>query len=208
MSPSRETFGNIPHESVVLFYCLTGVTLLIFSYGLWRRFRLWQQGLPIGVRALVSGRLHQIWNKLGPRFRRLLTEGLGQKRVRGRGLAGSAHIILFAGFMILFLGTTMLEIDHLASGISEALKFHKGTYYVIYEFTLDVFGLLFLAGCIYFLWRRTRRPASLGHRATDWYVLGSFLAIGITGYLGLNEVGSRKSYRDVKHYKRRKRWLS
>ncbi len=27
-------------------------------------------------------------------------------------------------------------------------------------------------------------------------------------YLGLNEVGTRKSYRDVKHYKRRKRWLS
>jgi branched-chain amino acid transport system ATP-binding protein len=27
-------------------------------------------------------------------------------------------------------------------------------------------------------------------------------------YLGLNEAGSRKSYRDVKRYKRRKRWLS
>jgi branched-chain amino acid transport system ATP-binding protein len=27
-------------------------------------------------------------------------------------------------------------------------------------------------------------------------------------YLGLNEVGTRKSYRDVKHYKRRKRWLA
>jgi branched-chain amino acid transport system ATP-binding protein len=27
-------------------------------------------------------------------------------------------------------------------------------------------------------------------------------------YLGLNEGGARKSYRDVKHYKRRKRWLS
>jgi branched-chain amino acid transport system ATP-binding protein len=27
-------------------------------------------------------------------------------------------------------------------------------------------------------------------------------------YLGLTEVGSRKSYRDVKHYRRRKRWLS
>ena len=26
-------------------------------------------------------------------------------------------------------------------------------------------------------------------------------------YLGLNEGGARKSYRDVKHYKRRKRWL-
>ena len=27
-------------------------------------------------------------------------------------------------------------------------------------------------------------------------------------YLGLSEVGERKSYRDVKHYRRRKRWLS
>jgi len=27
-------------------------------------------------------------------------------------------------------------------------------------------------------------------------------------YLGLNEVGSRKSYHEVKRYRRRKRWLS
>jgi branched-chain amino acid transport system ATP-binding protein len=27
-------------------------------------------------------------------------------------------------------------------------------------------------------------------------------------YLGLNDVGGRKSYRDVKRYRRRKRWLS
>jgi branched-chain amino acid transport system ATP-binding protein len=27
-------------------------------------------------------------------------------------------------------------------------------------------------------------------------------------YLGLSEVGARKNYRDVKHYRRRKRWLS
>lgn len=27
-------------------------------------------------------------------------------------------------------------------------------------------------------------------------------------YLGLTEVGRRRSYRDVKHYRRRKRWLS
>jgi Fe-S oxidoreductase len=103
--------------------------------------------------------------------------------VRGRGAASWAHISLFAGFMVLFLGTTLLEIDHITSAISEHLKFHRGTYYVIYEFTLDVFGLLFLAGCVFFLWRRTHRPASVGHRATDWYVIGSFLAIGITGYL-------------------------
>jgi branched-chain amino acid transport system ATP-binding protein len=27
-------------------------------------------------------------------------------------------------------------------------------------------------------------------------------------YLGLTEMGTRKNYREVKHYKRRKRWLS
>jgi branched-chain amino acid transport system ATP-binding protein len=26
-------------------------------------------------------------------------------------------------------------------------------------------------------------------------------------YLGLNQMGERKSYKDVKHYRRRKRWL-
>lgn len=183
MQPTRETFGNIPPSSQLLFYCLTVVTMVVFAYGIWRRFRLWRQGAPVGIRQLIAGNLRQIWTKLGPGVGRLISEGLGQKRVRGRGLASWAHGLLFAGFMILFLGTTLLEIDHLASGISEALHFHKGHYYVIYEFTLDVFGLLFLAGCLLFLWRRTRRPASVGHKPTDWFVLGFFIAIGITGYL-------------------------
>ena len=183
MQPTRETFGNIPHSSQIIFYCLTVVTMAVFAYGIWRRFKLWRQGTPIGVRELIVGNLKQIWAKVNPGVRRLLVEGLGQKRVRGRGLASWAHGLLFAGFMMLFLGTTLLEIDHLSSGLSSALHFHKGTYYVIYEFTLDVFGLLFLIGCIFFLWRRTRLPASVGHRATDWYVLGSFIAIGVTGYL-------------------------
>lgn len=183
MQPTRETFGNIPSSSQLIFYCLTVVTMAVFAWGIWRRFKLWRQGTPIGVRELIVGNAKQIWARVKPGGRRLLTEGLGQKRVRGRGLASWAHISLFAGFMMLFLGTTLLELDHIVGWISSSLKFHHGTYYVIYEFTLDVFGLLFLIGCSFFLWRRTRRPASVGHRATDWYVLGSFLAIGITGYL-------------------------
>jgi len=183
MTPTRETFGNIPHSSQVLFYCLTVAAMAVFAYGIWRRFKLWRQGAPIGVRELIAGNFQQVCARLKPGLRRLLADGLGQKRVRGRGLPSWAHLSLFAGFMMLFLGTTLLEIDHLASGISDALKFHKGAYYVIYEFTLDVFGLLFLAGCVLFFWRRTRRPASVGHRATDWFVILSFLAIGISGYL-------------------------
>lgn len=183
MEPTRETFGNIPPASQHLFYVLAGVSAMVFAYGVWRRFRFWRQGQPSNVRALFLGNARAILAKLKPGMRRLLLDGLGQQRVRGRGIAGAAHILMFAGFMILLLGTTLLEIDHLGAMISEHLKFHRGTYYVIYEFTLDIFGLLFLAGCGYFLWRRTRRPASVGHRPSDWWVLASFIAIGLTGYL-------------------------
>ena len=175
MTPTRDTFGNVPPESVFAFYCLTVLAMALFGYGVWRRFRLWQRSSPKLFPLALAG--------IKPRLRQLLVEGLGQKRVRGRGAASRAHIALFAGFMVLFLGTVLLELDHLASGLSQALKFHRGTYYVIYEFVLDLFGLLFLAGCLFFLWRRTRRPPSVGHRPTDWYVIGVFLAIGVTGYL-------------------------
>ena len=183
MEPTRETFGNIPAWSVGLFYVLTVITLAVFVRGVWRRYALWRQGQPVDLKALFTGNVQAVCARIGPGLRRLLTEGLGQQRVRGHGLAGAAHIVMFAGFMMLLLGTTMLELDHILGWISPALQFHHGTYYVVYEFTLDVFGLLFLAGCAWFLWRRTQRPASLGHRATDWYVLGSFLGIGVTGYL-------------------------
>jgi heterodisulfide reductase subunit C/nitrate reductase gamma subunit len=183
VEPTRQIFGNIPNGSQVVFYLLTVVTMAVFAWGVWRRFRLWRQGTPVDVMALFKGTVRQLVEKWKPGVRRLMVDGLGQQRVKGRGPAGRAHIILFAGFMMLFLGTTMLEIDHLAEMVSKSWGFHHGTYYVIYEATLDVFGLLFLAGCVYFLFRRTRRPSSVGHRATDWYVLGSFIAIGVTGYL-------------------------
>ena len=82
---------------------------------------LLREGVPIGVRELVTGNLRQIWARLAPGLRRLLTEALGQKRVLGRGLPSWAHVSLFAGFMMLFLGTTMLEIFALVSTIVSAI---------------------------------------------------------------------------------------
>ena len=183
MEPTRETFGNIPAAWQHLFYLAATAAALVFCYGVWRRLRLWRQGRPVAVRELLAGRLGDIAARLKPGLRRLAVEGLGQSRVLGHGAAGGAHVLLFAGFMMLFLGTTLLEIDHVASMISRDLSFQHGTYYVVYKATLDVSGLLFLSGCAYFLWRRALRPASLGHRAADWWVLASFIAIALTGYL-------------------------
>ena len=175
---TRETFGNIPDWSVKAFYIIAIASVLIFVWGVWRRWKLWKQGKPISIRKILLGN----YQRLKPRLGRLFKEGLGQKRVRGRGLASWAHIMMFVGFIVLFLGTTLLEIDHLATKVSEQFHFHHGWYYVIYEATLDIFGLLFILGISLFAWRRMRRPNSVGHRASDWTVLGLFLGIGVSGY--------------------------
>jgi len=183
VTPTRETFGNIPFSSQMAFYALAIVATAVFAWGVWRRWRLWRMGTPVDFRELIRGNLREVFRKIRPGARRVVVDGLGQQRVRGRGLASWAHGMMFAGFMVLLLGTTLLEIDNILSAISPALKFHQGSYYIGYELALDLLGLLFIAGTILFFARRIARPKSVGHRATDWYVLVSFLLLGVTGYL-------------------------
>lgn len=183
MTYTRETFGNIPALSQWLFYLLAFLSVVVFALGLRKRLLLWRQGQPVDLRGLISGSLQARWAQWKPGVRRVVVEGFGQQRIKGRGLPSWAHALLVAGFLMLFLGTTLLEVDHLAGMLSDRFHFHHGLYYVIYEFTLDLFGLLFLLGCALFLARRLGRPESVGHRSSDWWVLALFLAIGVTGYL-------------------------
>lgn len=182
MTPTRETFGNIPLSSQLAFYALAAVTMAVFAWGVYRRWKLWRLGTSINARDLIVGSLAQVWQKIRPGAARVAVEAGAQQRVRGHGLGTVAHISLYAGFMVLFAGTVLLEIDNVLSSIWKGFKFHHGTYYVIYEFTLDMLGLVFILGVLLFMCRRVRKPAALGHRPTDWYVLLAFLAMGITGY--------------------------
>lgn len=183
MTPTRETFGNIPLSSQLAFYALAAAAAAVFAWGAWRRWRLWQLGTPIDLRARFAGGMAEAWRRNRPEAARVLVEAGAQQRVRGHGLGTVAHISLYAGFMVLLAGTTLLELDNILSHVWAPLKFHHGWYYVAYEVSLDVLGLAFLAGTVLFAARRLRKPAALGHRATDWYVLLSFLAIGVTGYV-------------------------
>ncbi len=182
MTPTRETFGNIPLSSQLAFYALAALSMAVFAWGVYRRWKLWRLGTSINARDLIAGSLAQVWRKIRPGAARVAVEAGAQQRVRGHGLGTVAHLSLYAGFMVLFAGTVLLEIDNVLSNIWKGFKFHHGTYYVIYEFTLDVLGLVFILGVLLFMVRRVRKPAALGHRPTDWYVLLAFLAIGVTGY--------------------------
>lgn len=183
MTPTRETFGNIPLSSQLAFYALAAASMAVFAWGVYRRWKLWRLGTSINARDLITGSLAAVWEKIRGGAKRVAVDAGAQKRVFGHGIGTFAHVSMYVGFMALFVGTVLLEADNILSHIYEGLKFHQGTYYIVYEFTLDVLGLLFLLGTLFFLGRRLVKPPSLGHRATDWYVLLGFLAMGVTGYL-------------------------
>ncbi len=173
---TREVFGNIPKSSKLLFYLFAAAALVSFGYGVYRRIRRWRIG-----RAGEP--------KCGFRvgLKRFVQEVVLQRRVRGRGLASLAHLLLFSGFVVLLIGTTLIAIEHILSGMlgREPANpvFHHGIYYAIYELVMDTFGVAFLIGCLLFVKRRLARPPSVGHTALDWGVLVSFFVIGVTGFL-------------------------
>jgi len=120
--------------------------------------------------------------------RRVVTRILLQRRVlRQRKAAGRAHVLLFGGFGILFIGTILIAIEHY-SGVAIGRSpqdpiFHKGLYFVIYEFVLDTAGLALLVGCLWFLKRRMKSESSMAHVGSDYVVLGLLVLLVITGYV-------------------------
>ena len=68
--------------------------------------RLWRKGQP--ARERVDWRIV---------IRRLFREVLLQERVWGRGIASLAHVLLFSGFVVLMIGTTLIGIEHFLADI-------------------------------------------------------------------------------------------
>ena len=164
---TREVFGNIAPWMQVVFFVMIAVSVGAIVWQVMVRVRLWRKGQPGGFE-----RDWRVW------IRRLMTYALAQKRVHKKSLGALLHLLLFSGFVVLTIGTTLLGIAH-----DGPYNFHHGWYYLIYELTMDVFGVAFCFGCILAMYRRAfQRPASLGHNWRDWWLLGILLALGLTGF--------------------------
>ena len=167
----REVFGNIPDILVALFYVLVSAFLGI-SIGLFAlRARNWERGS---------------WEKRSGQFKRRLhrfRDGVSMRTVMEDPAAGVMHALMYYGFILLFLGTVTLEIDHL---LPVDLKFLEGTVYQVYSLILDAAGLAFLVGVA---WAAVRRygvkPARIRtkSRPEDAWILFILAAIGVTGLL-------------------------
>ncbi len=169
IAPTREVFGNIAPWMRVVFYIMICGSLAALGWQVWGRLRLWRQGR--------SGGFEKDWRVW---LSRLAVYAVAQKRVHRKSLGAALHLLLASGFVVLTIGTTLLAVAD-----QGPVNFHHGLYYLVYELTMDVFGVAFCIGCVLAFLRRTfRRPASLGHdNLRDLTLLSLLLGLGVTGFI-------------------------
>src|SRR6478672_6689650 len=164
---TRQVFGNIAPWMQVVFFAMILASFAWLAWQLEDRRRRWRKGRRPGFE-----RDWRVW------LERLVVYALAQKRVHRKSLGALLHLLLFSGFLVLTIGTTLLAIAH-----DGPYNFHHGWYYLIYELTMDVFGVAFILGCLLAMYRRAfRKLPSLGHNRSDWWLLCLLLSLGVTGF--------------------------
>jgi Fe-S oxidoreductase/nitrate reductase gamma subunit len=167
----REVFGNIPAPYQIVFY--VGVAGFV-----WLMFHLF----AVRARSWSLGRDETRSGQWGQRIRDL-DAGLRMKTLLRDPRTGLIHAAMYYGFLVLFLGTVILEIDHILPG---NLKFLRGVVYQGYSATLDLASLVFLGGVALFAINRyVMRPRRLRTKTKpeDAFILGLLALMGLTGIL-------------------------
>lgn len=167
----REVFGNVPDAVVFLFYVGVSAFLWLTFHLFAQRASAWQQGSAEQRTGQWRRRVHRLY------------EGLSMKTLMRDPRAGIMHSAIYFSFIVLFLGTVTLEIDHL---LPANLKFLHGSFYLGYSAVLDLAGLVFLGGlALAFLSRYVAPPWRIRSKTKpqDALILSTLALIGLTGLL-------------------------
>jgi Fe-S oxidoreductase/nitrate reductase gamma subunit len=166
MIPERPTYWQI--EAVWVFYVLAALATGLLFIGVAAHLRGWLKSAP-GSRTSFSGQAL---------IQTLLDTFLGRTLFKGDRPAGIMHLMLFWGFIILLIGTSLLAVHEYGS------SFLAGRVHLLFEFSMEVGGLLLLAGIIWALVRRyVQRLPRLERRAEDWVVPTGLLIVAVSGFL-------------------------
>ncbi len=165
---TRPVLWNVPLPLVVLVY-VGGIGT--FAWGAWR---VWERTRPARARGRIAPEVG--W---GRRARAFLADVLLQRRVAREAYAGTMHLFIWSGFVVLFLGTVLVFLEK-----DTPLHFWYGNFYLASKFVLNLFGLLFLVGVVMAMLRRyIFRPARLHQTLSDGLVLPLLFLVGFTGFL-------------------------
>jgi len=96
---TREVFGNIAPWMRVVFFIMIAASIAALAWQVWARVLLWRKGQRGGFE-----RDWRVWS------RRLIVYAVAQKRVHKKSLGALLHLLLFSGFVVLTIGTTLLAI--------------------------------------------------------------------------------------------------
>ncbi len=171
---SRHVFGNIPTAMEAAFYLTVAAALFFVSVLVSQRVANYERGKPDNRRTTKKN-VH--------RRMRDFRAGVWMKTLLRDPSAGVMHSCIYFGFLVLFLATVILEIDH---QLPDAVKFLHGRTYQAYALTADVFGVIFVIGIVWAIVRRyLQRPyrIRIKTKAEDAWVLGTFLLIGLSGFV-------------------------
>jgi len=179
----RPTFWNIPEWLQIAVYLAGFIAIIVMFYGFWLRFQQLRKG---------KGKFD--WRPLGPRLKMWLTMGVATKKVSLENQpAGSMHVGIMWGMILLFIGTALATIDW---DITRPLidpnqwRLLQGGFYFLYKIILDLFGLAALVGLIIaFVIRYGVKPERLDGRSgkrffrEDLWIIGSMAFIVLTGFI-------------------------
>ena len=128
---TRETFAGLSDWQIALWYALIAVSTAIFAWGVGRLVLKYRRGrgrFP-DRSARAPRRPNGAWI--------VLTHAWIKRR---DGVAGLAHALIFYGFVVLFIGTSILAFqDDFAKPVL-GWDFWHGPFYLGYSLFLDVFG--------------------------------------------------------------------
>lgn len=167
----RWTYWNLEGAAPALYLLMLFATLF-FAGRLFMRFQAWQSG---------QGDLP--FDRLPERFGRVVKWALLQYGVLQSRVSGTMHLLIFSGFTIFFIGTTLATIDADVTLPLFGVKILSGGFYLFYEFVLDAFSLFFVFGLGWALLRRLRKPRRLTNSATFMGVLFQLWLFVITGLM-------------------------
>ncbi|MFQ5762465.1 MAG: heterodisulfide reductase-related iron-sulfur binding cluster, partial [Candidatus Bathyarchaeia archaeon] len=166
---TREVFFNIEALLQSVFYILAGITVIGLAVGMSDSLLIWRRG---AAENRMDNLLQRLWRAL-----RLLSRN--RTVTKDDGFAGLMHFLIMWGIIVLFIGTMLLTVH-----ADTPFKFLVGVNYLIYDLTLDVFGVLLIAGVALALYRRhIIKPRKLNTVFDDNVILTSLLAIAVTGLL-------------------------
>lgn len=168
----RESFWNIPEALKISFYLLALFAILIFAYGIYLHIKFWNSG---------RGKLKPNWKKGTLNF---IKYSFLQIRLLYEKFGGIMHLLIYTGFLILFLGTSTLTIQERITEPFFQNHFLKGAWFLMFEFTLDLFALFFITGILTAIIRRYFiKPKRLNYDIDFQIVIWLLFLIGITGIL-------------------------